>query len=244
MSTSLTPSQLDQLRRDAQRLRKQESLTHYQALDRIAAKHGYRNWSLLAKHSASTDAAAPRGAMAQLPPVSPTSQEPKDPRPRYYLHGDQLEDDPKRYYCARCDVFFPAEHFADHGPHTGERLLDQLERWKKRDWRSKAEWRRPDDPVNILEAGALAARAEYQALRPKFSAWLQEQRKRTRAGERRDDIGLMALELVTSRGLPTTPKSLKQLCYHYERRGFQRFATEALESAWAEFKAQLASRQG
>lgn len=244
MLTSFTPSQMDQLRRDAQRLRKQETLTHYQALDRIAVKHGYRNWSLLAKHSAPAGGAAPGGgAIAQRPPMPPTSTEPKDARPRYYLHGDQFEDDPQRYYCAQCDVFFQAEHFASHGPHTGERLLDQLERWKKRDWRSKMQWRRPEDATNLLQADALAARAEYQALRPVFSAWLQEQRKRTRSGERRDNVGLMTLELVTSRGLPTTPKSLKQLCYHYERRGYQRFATEALESAWSEFKQDLAARK-
>ncbi|WP_170162295.1 hypothetical protein [Caldimonas tepidiphila] len=239
---------MDQLRRDAQRLRKQESLTHYQVLDRIAAKHGYRNWSLLSKHSAAPAAKAPgsTGERDHLPPLPPAQQHrdvTEDPRKRYYLHGDQLEDDASRYYCAECDVFFKANHFADHGPHTGERLLDQLERRQKRDWRLQMNLRRPDAAVNVLETEALAARAEYQALRPKFSVWLQEQRKRTRAGERRDDVGFMALELVTSRGLPTTPKSLKQLCYHYERRGFQRFATEALESAWAEFKQDLAARQ-
>lgn len=32
--------------------------------------------------------------------------------PRYYLHGDEAEDAPATYYCKRCDVFWPREHFA------------------------------------------------------------------------------------------------------------------------------------
>lgn len=55
MLTSFTPAQQDQLRRDAQRLRKQDgSLPPYPALDHIAVKHGYRNWSLIASHGPPT----------------------------------------------------------------------------------------------------------------------------------------------------------------------------------------------
>lgn len=248
MLTSFTSSQLDQLRRDAQRLRKQDgSLTHYQALDHIAVKNGYRNWSLLAKHrtAPATTAvpATPSPAKPPSPPAAPPDGRPDDGRQRYYLHGDQLEGDPARYYCAQCDVFFNAEHFASHGPHTGERLLERLERWNERDGRSQMNWRRPDDAPNLLHADALAARAEYQALRAQFSDWLMAQRKRTRAGERRDDIGLWALGLAPARGLPKTPKSLTQLRDHYRRYGAQHFEMEALEAAWTEFRSQLASRQ-
>lgn len=132
-------------------------------------------------------------------------------------------------------MFFDVAHFADHGPHTGERFLERLERWKKRDWRSQMNWRRPDDAPNLLEAVARAARAHYQALRPAFSDWLLAQRKRTRAGERRDNVGFMTLELLTSRGLPKTPKSLPLLRQHYQRYGAQHNALEALETAWDEF---------
>lgn len=242
MNTSLPAAQVEQLRRNAKRLGRTLSIPHSEALDRIAAQHGFRNWSLLSKHS--TPGAAHRGALPPAPPLTPAPRpEPPDSRRRYYLHGDQFEDDPSRYYCAQCDVFFDAAHFASHGRHTGERFLARLERWNKRDWRSRMDWRRPDDAVNLLHESALAARAQYEALRPAFSDWLRIQGRRMRAGERRDNIALMALGLVTSRGLPTRPKSLPQLKEHYQSWGKQHFELEALEAAWAEFLAQSAGGQ-
>lgn len=236
MTTTPTLARVEQLKRAAKTLVRATSLTHSEALDRLAGQNGFTNWSLLAKHagrSASASGSPPLPPSQPSPPAPPAR--PTDPRERYYLHGDQYEVDPSRYYCSQCDVFFAAGHFAEHGPHTGERYLAALERWKKRDYRSRMNWRREDSEVNLLEASALAARAQYQALRPTFSGWLLAQRKRTRAGERRDDVGLMALGLSTARGLPTTPKSLPLLVEHYQRRGAQHFELEALEAAWAEF---------
>jgi hypothetical protein len=234
MCTSFTSAQVDQLRRDAQRLRKQEALSHNEALNRIAAAHGYRNWSLLMKGSASpqvTSKVAPAGPVT--PPAPPSPKPPlqvEDPRQRYYLHGDRDEGDPNRYYCAQCDVFFEAAHFSTHGAHTGERFLERLERWEKRDARSKATWRRPDNAVNLLQADALADRQEYQAQRQAFSDWLWAQRSQTTR------IGLAARGLMTSRGLPRTPKSVSQLVRHYERAGKQYFGPGELYSAWEDFK--------
>lgn len=232
MPSSLSAAQVEQLRRNAKRLGRTLSISHSEALNRIAEQNGFKNWSLLSKHSA---AVASAGAPPSPPPAVAVRTEPTGSRQRYYLHGDQLEEDPSRYYCAQCDVFFNAAHFATHGPHTGERFLRRLEDWNKRDWRSKMDWRRPDDAVNLLQQDALAARAQYQALRPAFSDWLREQGRRLRTGERRDNIALMAMGLLTSRGLPTRPKSLPQLREHYESWGKQHFELEALEAAWAEF---------
>jgi hypothetical protein len=64
-----------------------------------------------------------------------------------------------------------------------------------------------------------------------------------RAGERRDNIALMALELVTSRGLPARPKSLIQLKEHYQSWGKHHFELEAPEAAWAEFLVQSTGDQ-
>ena len=244
MSTSFSTAQVEQFRRNAKRLGRTLSISHSEALDRIAVKHGFKIWSLLSKHS--TPASAPAGATHDAPQTVPIPSEARgalDPRKRCYLHGDQYEDDPSRYYCARCDVFFDATHFASHGPHTGERYLASLARWAKRSLRSKMDWRRPDDAANLLREAALAARVQYQALRPAFGEWLQLQRKRTHAGERPDNVGFMALELITSRGLPKTPKSLQLLREHYQRYGAQHYAQEALEEAWGEFLAQRASNQ-
>lgn len=241
MTTSLSSAQLDQLRRNARRLGRTLSIPHSEALDRIAAQQGLKNWSLLSKHSAPAPTAT--SAPLEVPPARLAPEEPpSDPRKRYYLHGDQYEVDPRRYYCAQCDVFFDADHFATHGPHTGERYLNSLARWAKRDARSKMNWRRPDDAVNLLRESSLAARAQYQALRAAFSDWLLAQRKRTRAGERRDNIGLMTLGLAPSRGLPKSPMSLPLLREHYQRHGAQHFELEALEAAWAEFLSERFAR--
>ncbi|WP_457322990.1 hypothetical protein [Roseateles sp. P5_E11] len=237
MTTLIPAAQLDQLRRDAKRLGRTLSIPHGEALDRIAAERGFKNWSLLAKHRSGSS----NGPTA--PPAAPSqARPPADPRRRYYLHGDQYEEDPSRYYCAHCDVFFKADHFASHGAHTAERALSAEEHWAKRDAQSKLTWRRPDNAVNVLRAPALAARAQYQALRPAFSGWLLTQGRRFRDGERRDDVGLMAASLVRARGLPKTPKSQTQLREHYQRRGEHRLELEALDAAWAEFLALQAEK--
>lgn len=49
MPNSYTPSQIEQLKRDAKRLARSNSISHSQALDQIAASHGHANWSQLAK---------------------------------------------------------------------------------------------------------------------------------------------------------------------------------------------------
>lgn len=153
---------------------------------------------------------------------------------RYYFHGDQSEEDTGTYYCASCDVFFDAAHFTSHGPHTGERLLEQLERHAKTGGFDPRQFHRPQAPVNALEEQARANRKEYQQLRPQFNDWLRERRKTL------DGIGGMAANITTSRGLPTRPKSLRQLRRHYERLGKGSFyGIDRLDDAWAEFKSQL-----
>lgn len=241
MSTPLSAAQIEQLRRNAKRLARTLSIPYSEALDRMAVQHGFRNWSLLSKHTSRPSKAGPESSGATTPPPSPSAAA-TDPRRRYYLHGDQMEDDSSRYYCAQCDVFFEAQHFATHGRHTGERLLQRLERWNKRDGHSQMNWRRADDAVNVLREPALAARAEYQALRPAFSDWLREQGRRMRTGERRDNIAFTAIGLVSRRGLPTRPKSLPLLVDHYRRWGRQSYELKALEDAWDEFLAAQADR--
>lgn len=113
---------------------------------------------------------------------------------------------------------------------------------RKQDKQSQLNWRRSENAVNVLRESALAARAEYQALRPAFSDWLREQGRRMRTGERRDNIAFMAIGLVSRRGLPTRPQSLPLLIDHYSRWGHQRYELKALEDAWDEFLAAQAAR--
>ncbi len=51
MSVSFTHTQIEYFKRSAKQLHRQSSITHSQALDQIALANGFRNWSLLVKHS-------------------------------------------------------------------------------------------------------------------------------------------------------------------------------------------------
>lgn len=61
-----TPARIEQLRRDAKRLGKSRGLSHAEALDAVAAEHGFRNWSLLARSTQPMTPAitSPRGVRA------------------------------------------------------------------------------------------------------------------------------------------------------------------------------------
>jgi len=62
MSSRITRSQFEALKREAKRLKRASAMTHSQALDRVAKDNGFANWSLLAK---AVD--APAAAPQQLP---------------------------------------------------------------------------------------------------------------------------------------------------------------------------------
>ena len=51
MTASFTIAQVERFKREAKRLHRDTNISHSQALDQIASANGYRNWSLLAKHS-------------------------------------------------------------------------------------------------------------------------------------------------------------------------------------------------
>src|ERR1051326_9170364 len=62
MSSRITISQFEALKREAKRLKRAAGATHSQALDRVAKDHGFANWSLLAKA-----VVAPAAAPLKLP---------------------------------------------------------------------------------------------------------------------------------------------------------------------------------
>ena len=64
MLTKITIAQIEQFKRDATRLARNQSLTRAEALDQVAVAIGYPNWSVLMKNAAihQKDAAAPQPA--------------------------------------------------------------------------------------------------------------------------------------------------------------------------------------
>lgn len=59
MAITFTTAQLNAFRREAKKLKRDLSITYLSALDSIARRHGFANWSLLAKHSSDKTEIAP-----------------------------------------------------------------------------------------------------------------------------------------------------------------------------------------
>lgn len=76
-------------------------------------------------------------------------------KPRLYLHGDQMEEDPARWFCQRCDAFVSEAHFADekHGNirlSNHEKYLDSKKRLPVYMENTRQRWRRPIHLPNCL----------------------------------------------------------------------------------------------
>lgn len=227
MSKTISPAQLEQLRRDAQRLKREQEIPLHEAQGRVAIQHGFKNWSLLAKGVTS-------GPAPEVRVVDTESDLGLDTRKRYYLHGDQTEQDPALYYCAQCDWFSPAEHFeSEHGPKTVERYLSNLRYWSSPE-RSRANWRRPDKAVNILTESAqafLTAQTQREKSRSPFLRWIVTQT------ERNDWIGDLASDIEGDKTFPVAETSLAKLIAYMKRAGAVEEALEAMDAAHAEFTA-------
>jgi len=227
MATSFSPKQLERFRREAKKLGRDLSITHSDALDRIAARHSFQNWSLLAKHSAAADTppAPPRVPVSDVTPGAPTE--------RYYLHGDVKVDEPTLCYCVRCDLAVEPSHFDGLGYHgdggDGERYLASLARHNALPSAGKSARRRPDDAPNVLAARAVAERAAYQASRSAFHRWLDGQRKRD------DIVGDLAGDILRDKTFPVGLSTREELEDRLSRHG--EHIVQAIDELWAEFAA-------
>lgn len=230
MVMSFNPVQLERFRREAKKLRRELSIPHSEALDRIAAQNGFTKWSLLSKHSSALTTpvialtAALQGSI------------------RYYLHGDVVEDDPTKCYCARCDVFWPLSHLIPTSYHSdgkdGERFLSNLASWNSPTFRERGRYFRPDGAPNILETSALAeqavrdaARAAREADRSPFHRWLEEQR------DRNDPIGDLAVDILNDEQFPSSALTLREVEEHLA--GYGAHIIRAVRRAWQDFTEEL-----
>lgn len=217
MNSQLTSAQLGQLRRDAKRLSRAESIPLSAAQDRLAKAAGARNWSLLAKGT-------PRKLASGRTRVVP----------RHYLHGDEQEGTSGQYFCAECDLFAPAVHFDE--PHRvlhGQRALDAIERLVNRSGRSGGDGR-PQGGSN-LHAAAIAeekrARAAREASRSHFHRWLERQVKRD------DPIGDLATDVMRDGRFPVEASTFLQVRRYFAHRYVGQHVIDALKDAWREFAA-------
>lgn len=221
MATSFSPAQLERFRREAKKLSRELSITHSEALDRIAAQHGFTNWSLLAKHSA-----------AVQPPETVDELLSTSSRYRYYLHGDVVEGEPGRCYCARCDVFWELNHFHPTSWHKdgedGERFLSSLASWNKLTPSEKGNRYRPANAPNVLQQASEAARAAREATRSPFHKWLEGQRGRN------DPVGDLADDVFGDKSFPLGASTRREVEEYLSRYG--NHVIRALRDAWREFQ--------
>ena len=228
MSTR-TSAQIEQLKRAAKKLTRTSTLTHAEALDRLAIQNGFKNWSLLAKHGNRTTVVPP------VPPVpAPTGAAAMPPKSqRYYLHGDQVEDDPEKFYCAQCDLFEAADHFfSQHPPaETLERCINSILRWERRP-RSETAHQRPIGAPNMLELPARAAVAAREAARGRFHRWLEKQKGKDTI------VGDIASDAMSDKRFPVGATTYAEVHDYLE--GFaSNAALDALKEAWKRFQASV-----
>ena len=74
---------------------------------------------------------------------------------RYYLHGDQKEDDASLWFCARCDLFVAEINFSQS--HHDESRVTHYDRYVAEKSRlptymknTEGKYRRPANPPNCL----------------------------------------------------------------------------------------------
>jgi hypothetical protein len=70
---------------------------------------------------------------------------------RYYVHGDESEIEPGRYYCRNCDAFLPLEHFQTPccGESHGSIYIRDRDRFRAA--RALVPLHRPDRPHHVID---------------------------------------------------------------------------------------------
>lgn len=220
MPSSFSPAQVEQLRRDAKRLARQESIPLHESQHRLAQAMGFQNWSLLVKGA---------GTIAiPIKRLAPATR-------RYYLHGDRYELDQTRYYCAECDVFFDPAHFDEkHRVDHGERALKAIERFERAPDDFASNVHRPANAPTILAmaiATARAARDAREAARSPFHRWLDQVK------DREDPVGDLAYDILRDKHFPIGIATLPAIRGYLRKYLASKAVLAALKEAWREFEA-------
>ncbi len=218
-----TFGELNLLRREAKRLKKEKNISHCKALDEIALAQGWANWPTLAA------AAQPASEFQAKCQGSPPE------RARYYVHGDQAEDESSQYYCEFCDRFQTSEHFqAVHGDAAWRQTIASLEVWRKLPVDTKSQYRRPDAAANLYQSVYDMPRAPARLPRLKrteasgmFHQWLSDQEWRP------DAAGDLARMVARDPRFPVSTDDIEIIRGYLRKVGAKE--REAFEEAWEDF---------
>ncbi len=161
-------------------------------------------------------------------------------RTRYYVHGDHHEENPDMYYCARCDLFEPAQHFedSDHVPTRAQRYEQSLQSWERYAKKPNTKFYRPSDAANIIAELAAADVKAEKAARSQIYRWLLRQTKRD------DPVGDFACDVERDGSFPRTTSSLESIRSYLLIRHAAPKAILAFDEACTEFKAKGKVRAG
>lgn len=220
---AFTFGELNLLRREAKRLKKEKNISHCKALDEIALAQGWANWPTLA---AAAQPAPEKEVKRQSSPLA---------RARYYVHGDKAEDGSAQYYCEFCDRFQVSEHFeVVHGDAAWRQTLASLESWRKLPLDTKYGFQRPDAAVNLFNGvyempGALAplTLASLANASGMFHQWLCGQEWRP------DNVGDFARLVATDATFPVGSDDIELIRQHVGSVSLG--MVDALEEAWEDF---------
>lgn len=232
MAIPLTLAQVEQLKRRAKKLARDESIPLHEAQQRLAAENGYENWSLLHKHSARTDTAAPllraipfaESMTPELPAIVTGSLN------RQYLHGDQHEVHLSRFYCRSCDEFVAPEHFFEKHDRqkTLGRAFNALTRWNLLS-NENAEMR-PENAHNMLEEEARREAIAFQHSRGAFHIWLEGHKGKD------SPVGDLADDVLGDKKFPVAVRSIEEAVSYLHSRFASDGAVKAMKQAWRQFE--------
>lgn len=217
-----TLSELNQLRREAKHLKKEAGISYCKALDEIAVAQGWANWPMMF-------AAAQPGA------ESPEQREARrSEAARFYVHGDESEEESGQYYCEFCDRFELREHFeSSHDDASWRRTLKSLESWRKLPFDTKRQYFRPEGASNLhretypTSGSAPNPSSQRNQASGMFHSWLCHQDWRP------DAIGDFARMVAFDVTYPVGSDSIEVIRSHVSSGSPQE--REALEEAWEHF---------
>jgi three-Cys-motif partner protein len=149
---------------------------------------------------------------------------------RFYVHGDQHEREPLKYYCQACDYFEPADHFSSAGHEDNcHRYFSHLGVWDRAVARWKLPKRRPRSAVNLLAAQAIEERRAAEAARSGFHRWIEQQVGRD------DAVGSIAKDILRDDTFPKTAQTRDAVVGYVAAVATWEEPVEAVKIAWAEF---------
>jgi uncharacterized protein YozE (UPF0346 family) len=151
---------------------------------------------------------------------------------RHYVHGDHHEETPNTYYCSRCDLFTPAQHFedADHVSTRAQKYLQSLQSWERYAKKRNTKFYRPSNAENIIAEQATGDVKAEKAARSRFFRWLLRQKRRD------DPVGDLSCDVERDRSFPRTASSLENIRSYLIQRGAASEAILAFDEACIEFK--------